>query len=178
MWLDRPIMRAIYVGHLTEQEKEMVEKGLQSSSAFTVRRSQIIHKSEKWQSASQIAKELHCTDQTVRNAIRAYQQQGVECLQEKSHARPDQQAYISEAGVDRLKEIIRLSPRTFGYETSLWSRELLAQVLYQEKHSPKQVCPSTITGALQRADISWRRAKKWIRSPDPAYQRRKKDGIG
>lgn len=171
-------MRAIYVRHLTEQEKEIVEKGLQSSSAFTVRRSQIILKSANSQSASQIAKELHCTGQTVRNAIRAYQLEGVECLQEKSHARHDQQAYINEAGLDRLKEIIRLSPRTFGYETSLWTRELLAQVLYQEGHSRQQVSPSTITEALQRVGISWRRAKKWIRSPDPAYRRRKKDEIG
>lgn len=171
-------MRAIYVGHLTEQEKEIVEKGLQSSSAFTVRRSQIILKSAKWQSASQIASELHCTGQTVRNAIRAYQQEGVECLPEKSHARHDQQAYISEAGGERLKEIIRLSPRTFDYESSLWSRDLLAQQLHQEGHSRQQVCSSTITAALQRAGISWRRAKKWIRSPDPAYQRRKKDETG
>jgi transposase len=171
-------MRAIYVGHLTEQEQEVVEKGLQSKSAFTVRRSQIILKSAKWQSASQIAKELHCTSQTVRNAIRAYHQEGVDCLEEKSHARHDQQAYINEAGGKRLKEIIRLSPRTFGYETSLWSRELLAQQLHQEGHSRQQVCPSTITETLQRVGISWRRAKKWIRSPDPAYQRRKKDEIG
>ena len=86
--------------------------------------------------------------------------------------------YINEAGGKRLKEIIRLSPRTFGYETSLWSRELLAQQLHQEGHSRHQVCPSTITVALRRVGISWRRAKKWIRSPDPAYQRRKKDEIG
>lgn len=171
-------MRAIYVGHLTEQEQKIVEKGLQSKSALTVRRSQIILKSAKRQNASQIATELHCTGQTVRNAIRAYQQEGVDCLQEKSHARHDQQAYIDQTGCERLKELIRLSPRTLGYETSLWSRELLAQQLHQEGHSPQQVCPSTITGTLQRAGISWRRAKKWIRSPDPAYQRRKKDEIG
>ena len=178
MWLDRRIMRAINVGQLTEQETEMVEKGLQSSSAFSVRRSQIILKSAKGQSASQIGKELHCRGQTVRNAIRAYLQQGIECLQEKSHARHDKQAYIKEKGVERLKEIIRLSPRTCGHQTSLWSRELLAQQLHQEGHSLQQVCTSTITGALKRAGFSWRRAKKWIRSPDPAYQRRKKDEIG
>jgi transposase len=171
-------MKAIYIDHLTEQEKQQVEKGLQSSSAFTVRRSQIILKSVKGQNASQIAAELHCTGQTVRNAIRAYHQQGVECLQQKSHARHDEQAYIDQAGCERLKEMIRLSPRTFGYETSLWSRELLAEQLYQEEHSQHQVCASTITEALKRAGISWRRAKKWIRSPDPAYQRRKKDEIG
>ena len=171
-------MRAIYVGHLTEQEQEIVKKGLQSSSAFTVRRSQIILKSAKWQNASQIAQDLHCSDQTVRNAIRAYQLEGVACLQEKSHARHDQQASINAAGLERLKEIIRLSPRTFGYDSSLWNRELLAQLLYQEGHSGQQVSPTTISEALQRVGISWRRAKKWIRSPDPAYQRRKKDEIG
>ena len=170
-------MRPIYVGRLTEAETNRLKEGLRSGSAFTVRRCQILLKSARWQTASQIAKELHCTDQTVRDAIAAYDQEGLDCLQEKSHARHDQEAIINEVGCARLKEIIRLSPRTFDFETSVWTRPLLAQVLCQEGYTHQQVSPSAITAALKRVDIAWRRAKKWVRSPDPHYQRRKKDGI-
>lgn len=170
-------MRPLYVGKLTEAEITILEAGLRSPSAFIVRRCQILLKSARWQTASQIAKELHCSDQTVRNTIEAYHQEGVECLREKSHARRNQEASLNEAGCARLKEIIRLSPRMFNYETSVWTRPLLAEVLYQEGYTRQAVSPSAITAALKRVDIVWRRAKKWVRSPDPHYQRRKKDEI-
>ena len=103
--------------------------------------------------------------------------EGLACLQEKSHARHDQRPSLAEAGCERLKELIRLSPRTFGYETSVWTRPLLAEVVHQEGYSAHPLSPTSITMALQRAGIGWRRAKKWIHSPDPHYAHRKKDEI-
>ena len=170
-------MRALYVGRLTENEIKRLRQGLRSSSAFTVRRCQIVLKSNQWQTPRQIAQQLDCSDQTVRQAIRAYQQTGLACLQEKSHARHNQEPSIKEAGRERLKELIRLSPRTFGYETSVWTRSLLAEMLHQEGHTAYQVSPSTITLTLERLGIKWRRAKQWVRSPDPHYEHRKKDEI-
>ena len=90
MWFHIGIMRPISVSKLTEKERKALEKGLKSSSAFTVRRCQILLKSAKGEKAQEIAHQLHCSDQAVRNTIRAYQQQGLACLQEKSHARHDQ----------------------------------------------------------------------------------------
>jgi transposase len=170
-------MRPLYVGRLSEEETIVLKAGLRSPSAFSVRRCQILLKSAKWQTASQIAKELDCSDQTVREAIRAYQQEGLACIREKSHARHDQEPTIKEAGCARLKEIIRLSPRTFGFQTSVWTRPLLAKVLYQEGYTGQEISPSAITAALKRVDVAWRRAKRWLRSPDPHYERRKKDEI-
>jgi transposase len=170
-------MRPIYVGRLTEEAISLLEAGLRSPSAFTVRRCQILLKSARWQTARQIARQLHCSDQTVRDAIAAYQQEGLDCIREKSHARHDQAPTLNEAGCARLKEIIRLSPRTFDFQTSVWTRPLLAQVLCQEGYTGQAVSPSAITAALKRVDIAWRRAKQWVRSPDPHYERRKKDGI-
>jgi transposase len=177
MWFHIGIMKPIYVGKLTEKETKALEKGLKSSSAFTVRCSQILLKSAKGEKAQEIASQLHCSDQAVRNTIRAYQQQGLACLQEKSHARHDQQAAVDEQGSARLKEIVRLSPRNFDYETSVWTRPMLAEVLHQEGYTSKVVSVSTISATLQRVGISWRRAKQWVHSPDPHYQHRKKDEI-
>jgi transposase len=170
-------MRPLYVGRLTEEETTVLKAGLRSPSAFRVRRCQILLKSAKWQTASQIAQELNCSDQTVRAAIMAYHQEGFDCLGEKSHARHDQEPAINEAGCARLKEILHLSPRAFDFQTSLWTRPLLAKVLYQEGYTGQEVSPSAITTTLKRAGVAWRRAKQWVRSPDPHYERRKKDEI-
>ena len=171
-------MRPLYVGELTTQEIETLKQGLHSPSAFTVRRSQILLKSHEGQKAQAIAQALHCSDQTVRVAIRAFHLEGVGCLVEKSHARHDQSPMIDEAGCARLEELVRLSPRSFGHHTSVWTRPLLAQQLDQEGYTARAVSATSISNALDRLGISWRRAKRWIHSPDPHYDHRKKDAIG
>ena len=55
---------------------------------------------------------------------------------------------------------------------------MLAQTLHQEGLTKKQVSVSALGRALKQAGINWRRAKKWSRSPDAHYERRKKDEIG
>ena len=111
-------------------------------------------------------------------AIHAFHQEGLACLVEKSHARHDQAPTIDEVGCARLLELVRLSPRTFGHDTSVWTRPLLAQQLHQEGHTASEVSATSISNALGRVGISWRRAKQWIHSPDPHYEHRKKDGMG
>ena len=171
-------MRPLYVRELTTQEIEILNQGLHSPSAFTVRRSQILLKSHAGQKAKAIAQALHCSDQTVRVAIRAFHLEGVACLVEKSHARHEQSPMIDEAGCARLQELIRLSPRTFGHNTSVWTRPLLAQRLHQEGYTTRAVSATSISNALDRLGISWRRAKRWIHSPDAHYEHRKKDATG
>ena len=90
----------------------------------------------------------------------------------------DQSPMIDEAGCARLEELIRLSPRTFGHNTSVWTRPLLAQQLHQEGYTARAVSATSISNALDRLAISWRRAKRWIHSPDPHYEHRKKDATG
>ena len=170
-------MKPLYVQKLTTEEIETLKQGLRSPSAFTVRRSQILLKSNEGQKAQAIAKALHCSDQTVRDAIRAFNKQGLVCLAERSHARHDQVPLIDAAGCARLEELVRLSPRTFGHDTSLWTRPLLAQQLHAEGHVAREVSATSISNALARVGISWRRAKKWVHSPDEQYEHRKKDAI-
>jgi transposase len=168
-------MRPLYVENLTTEEIETLKQGLRSPSAFTVRRSQILLKSYEGQKSQAIGAALHCSDQTVRMVIRAFNEDGLACLTEKSHARPDQAPLIDAAGCARLEELVRLSPRIFGHPTSVWTRPLLAQQLLAEEHIPREVSATSVSNALSRVGISWRRAKKWIHSPDEQYDQRKKD---
>ncbi len=175
MWFHKR-MRPLYVRKLTTEEFETLTQGLRSPSAFTVRRSQILLKSHERQKPQAIAQALHCSDQTVRVAIHGFNEEGVACLTEKSHARHDQVPLIDAAGCARLQELVHLSPRTFGHETSVWTRPLLAQQLHKEGYTVREVSETSVSNALARVGISWRRAKKWIHSPDPHYDHRKKDG--
>jgi transposase len=170
-------MKPIYVKELSQEERSILCKGLQSSSGFTVRRCQILLSSAAGKTARQIAAELHCSDQTVRSAIRAYEQEGLNCLQERSHARHDEQSAFDEAGRERLREVIRLCPRRYGHESSVWTLDLLAQTCWQEGMSSRPVKADNVSYVLRQMGISWRRAKRWLRSPDAHYEHRKKDEI-
>ena len=174
MW-SHMIMKPLYVENLTIEEIETLKQKLRSPSAFTVRRSQILLKSYEGQKSQAIGQALHCSDQTVRMAIRAFNEEGLACLTEKSHARNDQAPLIDAAGCARLEELVRLSPRIFGHVTSVWTRPLLAQQLLAEGYIAREVSATSISNGLKRVGISWRRAKKWIHSPDEQYDQRKKD---
>src|SRR6266487_1835190 len=79
----------IYVRALSPAEKAGIEAGLRSSNAFTLRRSQVLLASSREQRPAEIARNLGCAAQTVRNAIHAFEQRGLACLkQESSRPRP------------------------------------------------------------------------------------------
>jgi transposase len=172
-------MATLYARKLTKQERGGLEQGLRSTTALTVRRCQILLMSADDQlSPQQIADRLRCSDQTVRRTIHAFHQRGMACLKPGSRARKDDQRAMDDQGRTRLKEIIRMSPRSFGYETSLWTLELLAEVSFKEGLTTWQVSADTMSRTLRAMGVNWQRAKQHINSPDPAYAVKKSDGIG
>lgn len=167
----------IYVRELSQDEQEVLEAGLRSSEAFRVRRCQILLSSSTGKRAREIAAELHCDDQTVRNAIYAFHAKGLAALNPGSSRPHKIQAAFDQDQAEGLKEMLHQSPREFGKATSVWTLELAAEVAYQQGISGYQVSGETIRQTLKRQGIGWRRAKKWITSPDPAYERKKSNGI-
>jgi hypothetical protein len=74
---------------------------------------------------------------------------------------------------ERLRALLHHSPRSFGKETSLWTLELAAKVSFAQGLTAERVTGETIRATLARLGVGWRRAKRWITSPDPEYARRK-----
>jgi transposase len=164
----------LFVRPLTADERETLETGLRSASAFTLRRCQILLASAEGQSTTAIAHDLRCTDQTVRNALHAFHQRGLAALQPQS-SRPHTCATIFTPGVcESLRALLHQSPRTFGKPTSRWTLALAAEVSFAQGLTPRLVSDEAIRVALRRLRVSWKRAKHWITSPDPAYARKKK----
>ena len=122
-----------------------------------------------WRAGSGIARSLGCSDQTVRNAIRAFDAQGVAALAEGSSRPHTVHAAFDDAGAERLRALLHRSPRDFGHPTSVWTLELAAEVAWTEGITATRVSDETVRATLERLGIRWRRAKRWITSPDPAY---------
>jgi hypothetical protein len=163
----------LFVRPLTADERATLETGLRSSSAFTVRRCQILLASAEEQSTTTMAHDLRCTDQTVRNALHAFHQRGRTMLQQQS-SRPHTTATIFGPGAcESLRALLHQNPRTFGKPTSRWTLALAAEVSFAQGLTPRLVSDETMRLALRRLGVAWKRAKHWITSPDPAYHRKK-----
>jgi Homeodomain-like domain len=72
----------IYVRQLSDAEHKAVEAGLRSPNAFVLRRCQMLLASARGERVPAIARALSCNEQTVRNAIHAFNHEGLAALQE------------------------------------------------------------------------------------------------
>ena len=164
----------IFVCSLSEEEREELEAGLRSKSAFTMRRSQILLASARGEHAPKIAQSLGCAPQTARDAIHDFNERGMDALTAKS-SRPERtRDAFDQEGAEALREMLHLCPREFGYESSLWTLEMAAEVAFERGLTDRRVSGETIRATLSRLlSVRWMRAKRWITSPDPLYERKK-----
>ena len=168
----------IYVRPLTDAERDAVELGLRSSNAYTLRRSQIIAASQRGDHIPRIARSLSCDEQTARNAIHAFNRDGVAALTKRSSAVHTAQTAFTPAAAELLRALLHRSPRDFGHHTSLWTRDLAAAEAAKQGLTATEVRGETVRATLVRLGVRWLRAKTWITSPDPAYQRKKGGATG
>ena len=166
--------KPLYVRELNSEEQAQLQAGLRASSAFTVRRSQIIlMNSEEGLTARQIAARLRCSDQCVREALRAFEAEGIACLKAKSHRKHTLTTKFDARGLERLSALVHESPRAYGYNNSLWSLPQLATVSVEQGLTREAVSHETVRQALKKLDIDWRRARKHISSPAAHYEQKK-----
>ena len=170
----------IFVRELSEKEREQLEAGLRSKDAFVMRRCQILLASARGKSPPKIAESLGCASQTVRNAVRAFNERGLDALTAGS-SRPKRvhTAFDHRASAEALREMLHHSPREFGRESSLWTLQMAADVAFEEGLTEERVSGETIRATLSRVlSVRWMRAKRWITSPDPLYERKKGGATG
>ena len=164
----------IFVRPVTDAERQALTVGLRSNDAFVLRRCQILLASARGERAPRIAAALGCDDQTVLDALHAFNARGLDALQKGSSRphRPPPRAFPG-ARAEQLRALMHRSPREFGHPTSLWTLDLAAQVSCAEGLTPTVVSGEAIRTTLLRLGIGWKRAKHWITSPDPEYARKK-----
>jgi transposase len=166
----------LYIRPVTDEERAALEAGLRSHDAFTVRRCQIVLASAEHQRPSAIAKPLHCAPQTVRNVLHAFEARGLACVQRGSTVPITVEPVLNAAKREQLRAILHQSPRTFGQPGSVWTLRRLAEVCQAQGLSKTTLSCPTMLDAIVRMGVSWQRAKHWLVSPDPAYERKKTSG--
>jgi transposase len=169
----------IFVRSLSEKERETLQAGLRSKDAFTLRRSQMLLASSRREEVPQIAKNLGCGQQTVRDAIHDFNARGVQALMAKSSRPRRTRDAFDEQSAEALRGLLHRCPREFGHQSSLWTLEMAAEVAFEEGITQRRVSGETIRATLSRLlGVRWQRAKRWITSPDPLYERKKDAATG
>jgi transposase len=168
----------LFVHPLRPTEREALEAGLRSQNAFTLRRCQILLASSAGQTPSVIAKNLSCASQTVRNVIHDFEQRGLACLEHGSNVPVKVEPVLTAEKREQGRAIVHQSPRNFGKNSSLWTLKLLAEVCHEQGLSQTQLSAPTLLDAIVRLEVSWKRAKHWVVSPDPAYALKKSNETG
>jgi len=155
------------IGQLTPDEYQALRAGTKSPSGFTTRRSHMLLLSAEGLSPPQIAQRLLCGEQTVRNALRAFEAEGRACLQPKSNRAHHDSSAFDQAALQHLGELVQRSPREFGVPSSLWTLKLLAQVCMQLELIAQRVSYETVRKALLKLGIDWQSARQRITSHEP-----------
>jgi transposase len=163
----------IFVRTLSEEEHQTLKRGLRSSDSFVLRRCQILLASARGEHPPRIAENLGCGSQTVRNAIHAFNERGLDALKPGSSRPRRLRSAFDEQGAQALREILRQDPRNFGKEDTFWTLEYAAQVSFEQGITDRRVTGETIRATLDRLGVRWERAKRWIETPDPEYARKK-----
>jgi transposase len=169
----------IFVRSFSKEEREALETGLRSKDAFALRRSQMLLASSRGDEVPQIAINLGCGEQTVRDAIHDFNERGLDALIARSSRPRRTRDTFDEESAEALRQMLLRSPRGFGYDTSLWTLDMAAQASFEEGLTRRRVSGETIRTTLMRLlGVRWQRAKRWITSPDPLYERKKGGVIG
>jgi hypothetical protein len=98
--------------------------------AFTLRRCQILLASAGGSSPSVIARNLHCTGATARLVVQAFAREGLDCLHPKSCRPHSAKPLLDQPFAEPLTALLHQSPRLFGKPTSLWTLDLVADVVH------------------------------------------------
>jgi len=168
----------IFVRSPSDTEKEQLQNALRSSESFVMRRAQIVLASHRGESASQIARSLGCGSQTVRDAIHDFNRRGLDALVAGSSRPKRLHRAFDEEQSEALREILHQDPTNFGKEDSFWTLEYAAEVSFEQGITERRVSGETIRATLARLGVRWQRAKRWMESPDPEYERKKGIEIG
>jgi len=172
----------VVVRALTPEEYQSLQAGLRSPDAFVLRRCQILLSSTAGKPVKEIAADLGCATQSVRNVIHAFNKGGTQhALVRQSNRPKSARPTLDERGRAKLRTLLEQSPRSFGKERSTWTLDLVAQVAHEQGLTgDKALSIESIRTALKRLDMNWKRAKAWIASPvgastnaDRAYARKK-----
>lgn len=169
---------AIHLNLTQEQLEELRQFYRQTHSARErTRAHMVLLNAEHGLVAREIAELVHRDQQSVRNWIRRYVEDGIDGFSDRPRSGVDPKA--DSRFDEQLIEAVRHRPRALGLEFSSWTLERLSE--YMTQKTGIHVSYETIRRHLLDNGIVLRRPQHKITSPDPLYtskkRRSKRSGI-
>jgi hypothetical protein len=109
----------------------------------------------------------------VRHAIQACHTRGLVALSAQSRRPQRTRVGLNAGTAEPLRALLHERPRAYGKARRTWTLRLAAEVCWEHGLTPSQVSLEPMRQTLNRLGVSWRRAKRWITSPDPQYALKK-----
>jgi transposase len=161
---------AIRIRELSEWERDGLHKAQRSRDAVTYRRARVLLLSADGWLAPAIAQAVGVHVRTVRGIIKAFNAHGLESL--PARRPPGRPPRLQEAIGDTLLALVRQRPSQYGYEMQRWTLHALAETIVRMGLVP-QLSHESVRKVLRQLGYSWKRAKRWMDSPDPKYEEKK-----
>ena len=161
----------IKIRALSTQEQRTLAHWQRGDDAVRYRHARVLLLASQAWTCDRIAEALGLHVNTVRHLIEAFNQGGLEAVtpRPRSGGRPPTYGPdVAEAAEDLLRQP---PPPEEGPAT--WSLHRLARALGDRLEHLPGISHETVRRLLQRRGITYRRAKAWLLSPDPAYRRHK-----
>ena len=108
-----------------------------------------------------------------------FDERGLLALQGGSSPPEEVHAAFDAGEGESLRQMLHHRPSKFGKQSStFWTLAMAALVSFEEGITETEVSGQSIRTTLARLGVRWQRAKRWIESPDPEYERKKGIEIG
>jgi len=162
---------AIRVRSITAEESKILDRWQRGDDIIRYRRARILRLSESDWRCPAIAEVLALHVETVRWVIKAFNEGGIEAItpQPRSGGRPP--SYTREVA-DVAEHLARQEPpEEEGRAT--WTLHGLAKAIAARFEHIDTMSHEAVRRLLKLRDITYHRAKYWLTSPDPHYERRK-----
>ena len=153
---------------LTDRQRAELEGAiLRSPSGRECCRAQALLWLAEGESVEGIAELLHVSRQTVYNWVDRFRERaGLDLPDRLGDAPRPGRPRAGGGAIDRLiAEVIDSDPRALGYRLTVWTAPLLSRYLHE--HHQITVCDRTVSRAIARLDIRWKRPRHQLsRRPD------------
>lgn len=163
---------AIRVRTITAEEQEILDHWQRVDNVVGYRRARILRLSAVGHTSPVIAEFLGLHVATVRDTILRFNEGGIPAITPRPHSGGRPRRY-DDAIAETAENLVRQGPPP-EEDRATWTLRGLATAIMNRCAQIGQMSPEAVRRVLASRHIAYRRAKEWLTSSDPAYERKKR----
>lgn len=163
---------AIRVRTITPEEQEILDHWQRADNLVGYRRARILRLSAAGHTCPVIAEFLGLHIATVRDTILRFNEGGIPAITPRPRSGGRPRCY-DDAIAETAENLVRQGPPP-EEDRATWTLRGLAAAIMDRCARIGQMSPEAVRRVLASRHIAYRRAKEWLTSSDPAYERKKR----